>query len=89
MDKSEPTVHICQSGTIRAVSKGHDSELSASYHQGTALIGQAEKKQLMGSGVYVAELTPLGIDSVYFIFFLFFLFFLLTMTFVSQCCMGQ
>ena len=29
-----------------------------------ALIGQAEKKQLMGSGVYV---TPLGIDSFYFV----------------------
>ena len=54
----------CQPVTIRAGSKGHDSELPASYHRGTALIGQAEKKQLMGSGVYV---TPLGIDSFYFV----------------------
>ena len=56
----------CQPVTIRAGSKGYDPELPASYHQGTALIGQAEKKQLMGSGVYVAESTPLGIDSFYF-----------------------
>ena len=46
------------------------------------LIGQAEKKQLMGSGENVAESAPHCIE-----FFLFF--FLLTMTFISQCCMGQ
>ena len=28
---------------------------------------QAEKKQLMGSGVYVTESTPLGIDSFNFV----------------------
>ena len=69
----------CQPVTILAGSKGHDSELPASYNRGTTLIGQAEKKQLMGSGKNVAESTPQGIDSF---------FFLLTMTFVSQCCMG-
>ena len=69
----------CQPVTILAGSKGHDWELPASYHRGTTLIGQAEKKQLMGSGENVAESTPQGIDS----------FFLLTMTFISQCCMGQ
>ena len=52
----------CQTVTILAGSKGHDSELPARYHRGTALIGQAEKKQLMGSGVYVAEWTLLDID---------------------------
>ena len=48
-------------------SKGHDSELPASYLRGMTLIGQAEKKQLMGSVVYVTESTPLGIDSFYFV----------------------
>ena len=57
----------CQPVTILAGSKGHDSELPASYHRGTALIGQAEKKQLMGSGENVAESTPQGIDSFYLV----------------------
>ena len=78
----------CQPVTIRAGSKGHDSELPASYHRGTTLIGQAEKKQLMGSGENVAESAPHCIDS-YSVFFLVFFCFLLTMTFISQCCMGQ
>ena len=64
----------CQPVTILAGSKGCDWELPASYHWGTTLIGQAERKQLMGSGENVAESTPQGIVS----FFL-----LLTMTFVS------
>ena len=64
----------CQPVTILAGSKGHDSELPASYHRGTTLIGQAEKKQLMGSGKNVAESTPHA---------LILFFFLLTMTFVS------
>ena len=40
-----------------------------SYHWGTALIWQAEKKQLMGSGENVAESTPQGIDSYYLVDF--------------------
>ena len=60
------TIYI-QPVTILAGSKGHDSELPASYHQGTALIGQAEKKQLMGSGENVAESTLQGIDSFYLV----------------------
>ena len=43
----------CQLVTIRACSKGHDSELPASYHWGMALTGQAEKR-LKGSGENVA-----------------------------------
>ena len=56
----------CQPVTVLAGSKGHDSELPASYHRGTTLIGQAEKKQLMGSGENVAESTPQGIVSFFF-----------------------
>ena len=57
----------CQLVTIRAGSKGHDSELPASYHRETASMGQAEKKQLMGSGENMTESTPLGINSFYFV----------------------
>ena len=57
----------CQPVTILAGSNGHDSELPASYHRGTAMMGQAEKKQLMGSGENVTESTPLGINSFYFV----------------------
>ena len=54
---------------IRGGSNGDDSELPASYHCGMALIGQTEKKQLMGSGQNVAESTPHGIDSFYIVDF--------------------
>ena len=71
----------CQVVTIWAGGMGHDSELSASYHRGKAMIdiGQAEKKQLKGSGENVAESTPHVIDSFY----------LIDSDILSQCCTGQ
>ena len=66
-------------GYIRAGSKGCDSELPASYHRGMALLRQAEKKRLKGSGENVAESTPQDIDSFY----------LVDSDILSQCCMGQ
>ena len=52
----------CQLVTIWGGSKGHDCELSASYHQGKAIIDRAGRETAEGSGKNVAESTPQDID---------------------------
>ena len=69
-----------RTATIRADSKGHDSELPASYHLGKAMIDRAGREEAAERfWKECGSITPQVIDSIY----------LIDSDILSQCCMGQ